>query len=96
MGWRIVSHAASGQMPKALAGAAGICLWTVRKWIGRHQREGLAGLTDRSSRPHRLYRPTPRHASRRVIQTTVSLPTRSSHAGNLWTMRWSSSASSLN
>jgi transposase InsO family protein len=31
----------------------------VRKWIERYRREGLAGLSDRSSRPHRLYRPTP-------------------------------------
>ena len=32
---------------------------TVRKWVARFQAEGVAGLQDRSSRPHRLHRPTP-------------------------------------
>jgi transposase len=27
--------------------------------VERYRREGLAGLQDRSSRPHRLHRPTP-------------------------------------
>ena len=49
----------SGQAPKAVAEAAGVCPRTVRKWVERYRREGLAGLRDRSSRPHRLYRPTP-------------------------------------
>src|SRR5215468_2997762 len=39
---------------------AGVCPRTVRKWVDRYRREGLAGLQDRSSRPHRLRRPTPR------------------------------------
>jgi transposase InsO family protein len=55
----IVSQVASGQTPKALANAVGVCPRTVRKWVKRHQTEGLAGLADRSSRPKRLYRPTP-------------------------------------
>ena len=56
---RIVQRIESGQTPKAVAEAAGVCPRTVRKWIVRYRREGLAGLRDRSSRPHRLYRPTP-------------------------------------
>jgi len=56
---RIVRQVASGQTPEAVAEAAGICPRTVRKWVDRHRREGLAGLQDRSSRPHRLHRPTP-------------------------------------
>lgn len=36
-----------------------MCPRTARKWFDRYRREGLAGLQDRSSRPHRLYRPTP-------------------------------------
>lgn len=55
----VVGQAAGGQTPQAVAGAVGVCPRTVRKWIGRHRSEGLAGLKDRSSRPHRLYRPTP-------------------------------------
>jgi transposase InsO family protein len=31
----------------------------VRKWVARYKTEGIEGLRDRSSRPHRLYRPTP-------------------------------------
>jgi transposase InsO family protein len=56
---RIVRQVASGQTPEAVAEAAGVCPRTVRKWVGRYRREGLAGLQDRSSRPHRLRRPTP-------------------------------------
>lgn len=56
---RIVQQAQSGQTPKAVGEAAGVCPRTVRKWVDRYRREGLAGLSDRSSRPHRLHRPTP-------------------------------------
>jgi transposase InsO family protein len=56
---RIVRQVESGQTPKAVAEAAGVCPRTVRKWVDRYRREGLAGLQDRSSRPHRLRLPTP-------------------------------------
>ena len=56
---RIARQVASGQTPKAVSEAAGVCPRTARKWVDRYRREGLAGLRDRSSRPHRLYRPTP-------------------------------------
>jgi transposase InsO family protein len=56
---RIVRQVASGQTPEAVAQAAGVCPRTVRKWVKRYRREGLAGLQDRSSRPHRLRQPTP-------------------------------------
>ncbi len=56
---RIVRLVESGQTPKAVSVAAGVCPRTVRKWVERYRREGLAGLQDRSSRPHRLHRPTP-------------------------------------
>jgi transposase InsO family protein len=48
-----------GQSPQAVAAAFGVCVKTVWKWLGRFQAEGAAGLADRSSRPHRLHRPTP-------------------------------------
>jgi transposase InsO family protein len=48
-----------GQTPKAVATAFGVCERTVRKWVARYLAEGEAGLLDRSSRPGRLYRPTP-------------------------------------
>ena len=48
-----------GQAPMAVATAMGVDIKTVRKWAGRFQTEGPAGLEDRSSRPHKLRRPTP-------------------------------------
>ncbi|MGE0257916.1 MAG: IS481 family transposase [Alphaproteobacteria bacterium] len=56
---RIVRLAASGQTPTAIANTVGVCPRTVRKWLQRYREEGPAGLLDRSSRPHRLYRPLP-------------------------------------
>lgn len=56
---RIVRQVASGQTLEAVSQAAGVCPRTVRKWAERYRSEGLAGLTDRSSRPRQLYRPTP-------------------------------------
>lgn len=56
---RIIRQVASGQTPKAVSEAAGVCPRTIRKWVERYHREGLVGLRDRSSRPHRLHRPTP-------------------------------------
>ena len=55
-----------GQTPQAAARAAGICPHTVRKWVARYRTEGVAGLQDRSSRPRRLYRPTPPEAVARI------------------------------
>src|SRR5271166_4046059 len=55
---RMVRQVDSGQTPEAVAEAAGVCARTVRKWVDRYRREGLAGLQDRSSRPHRLRQPT--------------------------------------
>jgi transposase InsO family protein len=56
---RIVAQVLSGQTPQAISKTAGVCPRTVRKWVKRYEAEGLGGLQDRSSRPHRLYRPTP-------------------------------------
>jgi|ERR1700733_494376 len=63
---RIVAQIAGGQTRKAVSEAAGVCPRTVRKWVGRHRTEGAAGLVDRSSRPKRLYRPTPQPVVERI------------------------------
>ena len=55
----MVAAVLSGQRPLAAARAGGVCPRTVRKWVDRFKAEGRAGLMDRSSRPKRLYRPTP-------------------------------------
>src|ERR1043166_9143023 len=56
---RIVRQVESGQTPEAVSEAAGVCPRTVSKGVERYRWGGLAGLQDRSSRPHRLRRPTP-------------------------------------
>jgi transposase InsO family protein len=65
---RIVRQVMSGQTPKAVALAAGVCPRTIRKWVARYSAEGLAGLQDRSSRPHRLRRPTPEQIVQKIEQ----------------------------
>src|SRR5688500_5924062 len=47
------------QPPMSVATDMGVSVKTVAKWVERYQTEGEAGLIDRSSRPHRLRRPTP-------------------------------------
>jgi transposase InsO family protein len=56
---RLARAVLSGQTPEAAARAAGVCPRTARKWAARFELEGIDGLKDRSSRPHRLHRPTP-------------------------------------
>ena len=64
---RVVKAVLSGQAPEAAARAAGVCPRTARKWVARFVAEGFDGLKDRSSRPHRLYRPQSSSAERFVI-----------------------------
>jgi transposase len=54
----LVKRVNAGELPKTVAAGVGVCDKTVRKWATRFAREGPAGLADRSSRPHRLRRPT--------------------------------------
>jgi transposase InsO family protein len=56
-----------GQPPKAVATAFGVDVKVVRKWVGRFEAEGPAGLEDRSSRPHRLRDPIPPETVDQVI-----------------------------
>jgi transposase InsO family protein len=55
----LVRRVEAGWPTAAIAAAFGVSIRTVRKWVDRFRREGPEGLQDRSSRPHRLYRPTP-------------------------------------
>lgn len=55
-----------GQAPMAVATAMGVTGKTVGKWVARFEAEGPAGLVDRSSRPHCLYRPTPEATAERI------------------------------
>jgi transposase InsO family protein len=56
-----------GQSPKAVATAFGVDAKTVGKWVKRFEAEGPPGLEDRSSRPHKLHRPTPPETVDQVI-----------------------------
>lgn len=47
-----------GQTPEAAARDAGVCPKTARKWIARFKTHGVAGLQDRTSRPHNQPRQT--------------------------------------
>lgn len=63
---RLVKTILGGQTPEAASQAAGVCPRTGRKWRDRFEREGLAGLQDRSSRPKRLRQPTPPEVVERI------------------------------
>jgi transposase InsO family protein len=56
-----------GRSAKAVALAFGVDLKTVNKWVARFKSEGAQGLKDRSSRPHRLNRPTPPQVVEQII-----------------------------
>jgi transposase InsO family protein len=54
------------QSPMSVATDMGVSARTVHKWVARFQAEGETGLLDRSSRPHRLRRPTPAATIERI------------------------------
>jgi len=62
----LVRQIVSGQRLEAAARAANVCPRTARKWLARFLADGVEGLQDRSSRPHRLHRPTPPEIIERV------------------------------
>jgi len=62
----MVNMVLSGQTPKVVSAAVGVCPRTVRNWVARFKAEGPVGLQDRSSRPHRLRRPTPQATVDRI------------------------------
>jgi transposase InsO family protein len=58
LGWRVTEAAE----------AAGVARQTAYKWLARYDVDGDAGLEDRSCRPHRLRRRTPRRLVQRMLQ----------------------------
>ena len=44
-----------------------VCPRTAAKWAARYRSEGLAGMVDRSSRPHRSPTRTPEHLKRQIV-----------------------------
>jgi hypothetical protein len=64
MGGRVIA----GYTAKAVAAVFGVCVKTVNKSVKRCQAPGAAGLIDRSSRPHRLRRPTAASTIERIAE----------------------------
>ena len=62
----LVRRVLEGQPRNQVAAAFGVSARTTTKWVERFEAEGEAGLQDRSSRPHRLYRPTPPQTVSRI------------------------------
>jgi len=55
------------QSAGAVAAAFGVDVKTTYKWVARFVTEGPTGLQDRSSRPHKLNRPTPARKVEQII-----------------------------
>ena len=64
---RMVQAVTGGEPASAVAARFGVDRKTVRKWLQRFLAEGDAGLTDRSSRPHRSPTAIARGTAQRVI-----------------------------
>ena len=63
---------------EAAAAAAGCSQRTAYKWLGRYRAEGVGGLEDRSSRPHRIHATSPERVAaieqlRRLRQTSTRI-----------------------
>ncbi|MCK5274386.1 MAG: IS481 family transposase, partial [Alphaproteobacteria bacterium] len=63
----LISRLERGEHPIDVATAMGVSVSTVYKWRRRHLEEGLAGLRDRSSRPHASPNRTPDDIEAKVI-----------------------------
>src|SRR5690625_4112987 len=61
---RVINH---GLRVEEAAHAAGVSVRTAYKWLRRFREEGLAGLQDRSSRPHRSPSATPPAVVEQVV-----------------------------
>ncbi|MGY1620220.1 helix-turn-helix domain-containing protein [Geodermatophilus sp. SYSU D00691] len=72
----IVARVLAGHRPGEVAEQLGISRPTVYKWVRRFRAGGLAGLADRSSRPHRMPRRTSLAATAAIVAAR-----RAHHAG---------------
>ena len=71
-----VQRVAQGHKPGEVAKQLGVSRATVYKWCRRHREEGLAGLRDRSSRPHHSPRRTPLPVELAIVRARLD-----QHAG---------------
>lgn len=64
---RMVRQVLLGEDRRLVAERHGVSLRTVAKWVARFRAEGVAGLRDRSSRPHRSPQRTSSDVGERII-----------------------------
>jgi len=64
----MVQRLEAGERLGDLAAALDLSTTSVRRWWRRYQQEGVAGLSDRSSRPHRSPRALPRVQRRQITR----------------------------
>lgn len=65
---RMIRRLEAGTRLGDVAAALDLSTTSVRRWWRRYQQEGIAGLTDRSSRPHRSPRALPRVRCRQITR----------------------------
>jgi transposase InsO family protein len=68
----IVDRVLAGHRPGEVAKQLGVSRQTVYKWVRRWRAEGLPGLADRSSRPHRRARLTAPETTAAIIAARVA------------------------
>jgi transposase InsO family protein/transposase-like protein len=68
-----VDRVLGGHKPGEVGKQLGVSRQTVYKWVRRFLAEGLAGLVDRSSRPHRLARLTPEPVVTSIVSLRLAL-----------------------
>ena len=64
----IVQRRQAGMPKSHIAAAMGVSRRCVKKWVDRFDQEGLAGLHDRSSRPHHTPSKTPREVEQQILE----------------------------
>ncbi len=64
----MVRRLETGQPVARVARELDLSTTTVRRWWRRYQADGVAGLEDRSSRPHRCPRALPRYRRRQIVR----------------------------
>jgi transposase InsO family protein len=65
---RMVRRLEAGERLCDVAAAIDLSTTSVRRWWRRYRQDGVAGLTDRSSRPHRSPRALPRAQRRQITR----------------------------
>ena len=68
----LVDRVLAGHKPGEVAKQLNVSRTTVYKWMHRYEAEGLAGLADRSSRPHRSPRQVPAELVERIVAARVA------------------------